>query len=329
MAPLMPGHGRKPNIQQNGSKSYVVKDYNEELPERKEDYMKFSDEMIDIAAEYKAANPSKEMVLGGCSHGGAVAGYMAMNGKKGTWDRILLMNPFLGPPSSLGADFGLSLLRDLLPQILPAFQVVRGDIISWGDDCDHRRWPIDWRKGGHGAICQFTLKNFRGVLEFGNEVEGEARVRAAEDGVFTGGIIDRTMGVGRWVTSSAWNFFSGDSKPPPSNLKVQVTTTSKDDAISNARVHFAVSAIKENVKDGNSGFCAVDAEFSHTWITPIDKPADMDHWWLDANRVQGGKDALAMLTDFVSKGTLVPTRGTVQDDAALSGDPRCDVRKKR
>jgi len=330
MAPLMPGHGRNPNIQQNGSKSYVVKDYYEDLPERKEDYMKFSDEIIEISEEYKAANPNKEMVLAGCSLGGGVSAYMAMHGERGTWNRILLLNPFLGPPTALGADFGLSLLRDVLPAILPAFEALRGDMMGWGKDCDHRRWPGDWRKGGHGGICQFTLKNFRGVLEFGNEVEGEARARAAKDGVFTGGIIDRSVGVGRWLTGGVWDFVSGTSKPPPSDLKVQMLTTSNDDAISNERVHFAVAALKENVKDGNSGFCVMDAEMSHTWITPIDKPAEMDHWWLDANRVQGGKDALEMLTDFVSKGIFVPTSGaTVQDDNALEGDSRCDVRKKR
>lgn len=330
MAPLMPGHGRNPNIQQNGSQSYVVKDYYEELPERKEEYMTYSDEIIEISEEYRAKYPSREMVLAGCSHGGAVSGYMAMNGKVGTWNRILLLNPFLGPPSSLGADWGLSLLRNLLPAILPAFQVVGGDTISWGEDCDHRRWPIDWRKGGHGGICQFSFKNFRGVLEFGNEVEGEARARAAKDGVFTGGVIDRTIGVGSWVTGGLWNFISGNSKPPPSDLRVQVTTTSKDDAISNERVHFAVAALKKNVKDGNSGFCVMDAEMSHVWISPIDKPADMDHWWLNATRVHGGKSALQMLTDFVSRGIFVPTSGdTVQDDKALKGDPRCDVRQRR
>ena len=175
MVHLLPGHGWMPKSSQ-----------------RKEDYMEFSVELVKIAEEYKEENPNKEMVLGGCSHSGAIAGYMAMNGERGTWDRILLMNPFFAPPSGLGADWGLSLLRDPLPALLPAFETVLGsDVVSFGADCNHQRWPIDHRDGGTGGFCQFTLKNFRGLLEFSNEVEGEARARAAKDSVFTGGLIDR------------------------------------------------------------------------------------------------------------------------------------------
>lgn len=327
MAPLLPGHGRMPKIEKNGSNAYVVTDYHKEFPDRKEPYMKFSDEMIKIAEEYKAENPNKQMVLGGCSHGGAIVGYMAMNGVRGTWDRILLMNPFFAPPSGLGADWGLSLLRDLLPALLPAFETVLGsDIVSFGADCQQKRWPSDYRDGGTGGICQFTLKNFRGVLEFGNEVEGEARARAAKDGVFTGGLIDRGVGFGSWVTTGLWRFLSGKTKPPPTNLKVQLLTTSKDNSISNDRIHFAAAAIDKNVKSGNSGYCVLDAEMSHTYIAPIDKPKTMDHWWLEPPRVRGGKDVITMLVDFVSKGMMVPLSGdTVTDDRALIGDPRCDV----
>lgn len=329
MAPLLPGHGREPDIQKNGSNAYTVTDYSADLPTRGSEYEQYSKEVIEIARKYKDANPGKKMVLNGISHGGAVAVYLAMNGEVGTWDRVMLMNPFLAPPTAMGADYGLSFLRHIVPQVLPAFKFAVGDRINWGEDCDRKRWPSDPRKGGTGGICQFDVENFRAVLEFGNLVEGEARVRAAEVGVFTGGVVDRIKGVTDMVKHNLWQIATGASAPP-SNLRVQLLTTSMDGSISNARVHFAAAALQKMVVPGSgSGYCALDAPFGHTYINPPDKPVGEDMWFLDAKNVKGGKSIVDLLAGFLAEGEVMPVSGTIQDDKALKGDPRCDVSRRR
>jgi len=329
MVPNMPGTGRTPKIEKVGS-GYEVTDYTDDFPEHGGEYEDFSGELIKIVSKYKRENPGSEVIVVGCSHGGGVATYMAMNADEGTIDRVLLMNPFLSPPTSLGADYGLSLLRDLVPQVLPAFSLFRSEFITWGDDCNNRRWPTDPRqKDSTGGVCTFTLKNFRGVLEFGNNVEGEARARAAQMGVFTGGIVDRAVGVLQAASSYAWNFITGNTRAPPSNLRVQIVTTENDGAISNARVHFAAEALQYAVIEGNSEMCALPESFEHTYINPPDKPLGSDLWWLDSSRVQGGRSMIDMLVGFVSDGRFLPAKGTVQSDSYLEGDAACDVQKKR
>lgn len=327
--PNLPGHGRTATVKSNGTRSYEVSEYLEDLPERGSEYEAFSRELIEIARKYKDSNSGKKLVLAGCSHGGAVAIHMAMNGEVGTWDRILLMNPFLAPPTSLGADYGLSFLRKLVPQALPLFKPVTGDFVSWGPECETARWPGDVRKAGHGGICQFDLRNFRAVLEFGNLVEGEARTRAAKLGVFTGGVVDRTIGMAQLLTHSAWQLVTGGGDPPPTKLVVQMVTTSNDGAISNARVHFAAAAISKSVLGQQSGYCSFDKEFEHTYINPIDKGVNVDLWWLDPSRVVGGKGVLELFEEFLTAGTLIPTDGTIQDDKFIKGDPRCFCNKRR
>jgi hypothetical protein len=253
---------------------------------------------------------------------------MAMNGEVGTWDRIQLMNPFLAPPTAMGADFGLSFLRYIIPRVLPAFGLLGDGRMGWAEDCDRKRWPGDPRNGGTGGICNFDLENFRAVLEFGNVVEGEARVRAAKLGVFTGGLVDRLIGVRDMLQHKTWAIATGASAPP-TNLKVQLLTTSNDDSISNDRVHFAAAALGKMVTGAGSGYCALDAEFGHTYINPLDKPVGSDMWWLDPARVVGGQSVVELLAGFLSEGDLMSVRGTIQDDSSLKGDPRCEVTQRR
>lgn len=329
MVPNMPGTGRAPRIEKNGSE-YVLTDYTADFPEHGDGYEDYSQELMVIAGKYKEENPSSEVTIVGCSHGGGVAAYMAMRMDEGFFDRVLLMNPFLAPPTAIGQDYGLSFLKDIVPQVLPAFTLFRSEFISWGDECNIRRWPTDPRsKDSTGGVCTFTLKNFRGVLEFGNSVEGEARARAADLGVFTGGIVDRAVGVLQAATSLAWNFVTGSTTAPPSNMQVQIVTTEMDTAISNARVHFAAEALAHAVVEGNAKMCALPEEFEHTYINPPDKPLDKDLWWVESNRVRGGKSIIDMLVDFASDGIFIPAQGSVQSDRFLEGDPACDVVQKR
>lgn len=327
VAPNMPGHGRSPTVTANGTDSYVVTDYSDDLPERGTGFSDYSEQLAEIGRKYKSANAGKEMAIVGCSHGAAVAMYTVMRSEVGTWDRLMLMQPFLAPPTALGADYGLSALRVLIPQVLPALGLFREDKISWGAGCEQRRWPGHPQTGGHGGFCQFGLLNFRGVLEFGNLVEAEARTRAAKLGVFTGGVIDIAHGITQHFMHNAWEFFGG-AKPPPVDIKIQILATAFDGSVSNQRIHFLYKAIKKSTVGHHSGCCAMDRDFEHTFINPVDKALDKDMWWLDPSRVQGGKSVLDMLEDFVSEGILFPTDGTVQDDKGLIGDDRCGVNKK-
>lgn len=335
MVPNMVGHGRSPKVvldqtdlehaMNTTPNQYTVTDYTEDFPESGSEYVAYANEIIKIVQRYKAANPDKEVSLVGISLGGAVATHMAMQAPE-LWDRVTLMNPFLAPPTALGADYGLSFLKRIVPKILPAFSIIRGDMISWGAACDKKRWP--GQSGGHGGICQFTLKNFRAVLDFANEVEGEARARAAKLGVFTGGVIDRTLGVASAAAQQVWQVFNRtESHTPRANMKVQLLTSSNDGAISNARVHFTAAALRQELAPGNFGYCVMREEFSHVYISPVDS-VGRDHWWLDPQRVVGGKTAIDLLDNFISNGVLVPEgQDVVEDDDFIQGDPRCDIQQ--
>lgn len=328
LAPILPGHGRAPLVTPNSSSSYEVRDYLDELPTSGDDFEGYSRELIEIARKYKAENANKEMVLVGVSFGGAVATFMAMNGEAGTWDRLMLMQPFLAPPEQLGDDFTPSSLRRILAVTLPAFKLLTNDTMTWGAECEEARWPADPRKGGHGGNCQYTLSNAAAVLGFGNLVEAEARTRAAKSGMFIGGVVDRAEGLKELLKHKAWQLVSGGGDPPPTKPKIQLLATSFDDALSNPRVHFLAKALAASTMSDHSAYCALDREFNHTFINPIDKTFDADLWWLDASRVEGGRSILDMLEAFASEGIVFPTDGTIQDDEALKGDPRCAVSKR-
>jgi len=335
MAPNLPGHGRAPRIVPNGTISgkttYAVEDCPADLPEHADGYENYAKEFVEIARKYRKDNPGKETVLVGVSHGAAVTAYMAMNGEVGMWDRLLLMQPFLAPPTALGADYGIPILRQLLPEVLPMFQLFGHSGVSWGQEYDERRWPGNVGGGSTGGFGKFYLKHLRGLLQFGNLVEGEARARAAKLGVFTGGLIDRLLGVAQLLTHQAWDLATGGTDQPPSNLKVQLLGTSNDLYVSNARIHFAASALGKSTMGHQSGYCVLDKEFDHTYINPIDKQVNgvmpYDMWWLDPGRVVGGKSIIDLIIGFLSEGELFRVRGTVQDDRWLKGDPRCDVQK--
>jgi len=323
MAPVLPGHGRMAKVEETDNGSFAVTDWLNDIPVVPKDYEDYASELISITERYRAENPSKEMVLVGCSHGGAISTYMAMNSQVGTWDRIMLLNPFLAPPTGLGADYGISGLRDLLPELLPAIGGIFMDDISWGEPCDRKRWPTDWRHGGTGGTCHFSLENFQAVLKFANEVEGEARSRAASTGVFTGGIIDRAEGFRLWTRELAWRFLTGQMPPQRSKLQVQLLATAFDGAVSNARIHFLSKALRKSTT--NPGYCVLPKEFTHTWINPNDK-LDYDAWWMDPNRIVGGRTVIENLVDFVNEGTLFPVSDqTETEDRALIGAPLCDV----
>jgi len=327
MAPMLPGHGRAPLVTPNGSSSYEVRDYMDDLPTTADDFEVYSRELIEIARKYKAANANKEMVLVGVSFGGAVATFMAMNGEVNTWDRLMLMQPFLAPPEQLGYDFTPSALRRLIQFSLPAFKLLGNDTITWGEWCEEARWPGDPREGGHGGTCQFTLAASSAVLGFGNLVEAEARARAAKGGVFIGGLVDRAEGLLDLAKHTVWNIVTGGAAPA-SKPKIQVLATSGDDGVGNGRIHFLAKALASSTVSNLSAYCVLDREFNHTFINPIDKAFDADLWWLDASRVKGGRSILDMLEVFASEGIIFPVDGTIQDDEALKGDPRCAVTQR-
>lgn len=329
IAPNLPGHGRVGRVSAIDNGSYELKNYLDDLPVRGSEFKAYAMELVEIGRKYRAANADKEMALVGCSHGAAVAMSVGMNGEPGTWDRVMLMQPFLAPPTSLGADYGISVLRQLIPQVLPALQLISEDAISWGPACEEKRWPGHPQKGGHGGMCQFGLLNFRAVLEFGNAVEAEARARAAKLGVFSGGLIDMADGLLKFIGHNAWHgVMGGDGAAPQSDTKIQILATENDGSVSNQRIHFLARALAQASFAEQSSFCAVPENFEHTFINPVDKALDKDMWWLDPNRVQGGRSVLEMMVDFVSDGALIPTAGIVTLDKSLEGDPACAVNKK-
>lgn len=331
MAPTMPGHGRVPRVTQNDTMDeyYTVKDYTAELPTRGANYASYADELASIVKQYKADNPSNPIVLVGISHGGAVATYLSIK-HAGLFNRVMLMNPFIQPPTSLGADYGLSFIRKILPKLLPAVGKIRGDEISWGEACDKKRWPSS--TGGHGGMCQFTLSNFKAVLEFANLVESMARSEGARIGVFTGGMLNRVQGVAQYFLSAAskrlhrYNATGGEELH---DFRVQLLTTVKDASIANSRVHFLARGLAKSNLSGSFGYCAMPEELGHVYISPIDNPT-RDHWWLASDTVEGGATALDVLATFIGTGRFVPSKGTVDksQDKFIAGDPLCYMKRK-
>jgi len=320
MIPLFPGHGRVPTLTANGS-GYKYMDYLEDLPTRGSGYSRYGDKLIELAHEYAEENSGKQMVLVGCSHGGALAAYVAMRSGAGFWNRVLLLNPFLAPPLGLAQYIDLDFIKDWVPQFLQSIGLFR-ERFGWGEECEQLRWPnrADKGEGTTGGICQFKPENLQGVFEFALNVEGEMRSRAANDGIFSDGIFDVVEGVDDAWSNEGWAFGTSTRLQA---TKVQLIATEEDSAVSNLRIHNAAKAMEKGLEKNKFGYCVYAKEFEHTFVNPIDKEVDM--WWLDRSQVKGAKTPVDRIVEFVDDGALFPTRGQVTEDSALRGDPSCDI----
>lgn len=328
MVPNMVGHGRIPKVRESPDKNgtYEVEDYTEELPIHGSQYVEYADKIIEIVKQFSEEQPDKPIVLTGISLGGTVALYMSMQAPE-LWDRVMLMNPFIQPPTSLGADYGLSFFGNILPKFMPAFSLIRGDMISWGETCDKKRWP---GHTSHGGICQFTLNNFAAVFQFANTVEYMARKKSAQYGVISGGLVDRIEGAFRYAFSSLRRKLGRKhERKAKKGVKIQLLTSIKDSAIANARVHSLAKAFSKSPLKKDYSYCVMPEEMGHVYICPKDTP-DRDHWWLDSEKIEGGATVLDMLASFIADGNFVPKgEGTVpgDEDKFIEGDPLCQVEK--
>jgi len=336
VAPLMVGHGRNPNKSNVKdekcwnedwvcSDGQCTTDYSEDLPESSSGYEAFANELIDIVQQYKDENPNNEIVVAGISHGGAVTTYLAM-GAPHLWNRVLLMNPFLQPPTQLGAEYGVSFMRDVIPLVLPGIQALRGsDRMSWGEGCEPKRCPGDPRNGGHGGFCNFHWSRFAGVLQFANTVEKRMRALGAEQGHLTGGLINRLDGALRFGWhKTAGRLFGNAYKP---NYTIQLVTSIKDGAIANSRVHWLDKAFERSPLKDKVGFCVFPEEFKHVYQSNKDY-VNRDQWWLDEKKIRGGKTVVDMFVDFIVAGKFVPKSTEVvakEQDQYIENDPICDV----
>lgn len=160
-----------------------------------------------------------------------------------------------------------------------------------------------------------------------------SRREGAKAGVFTGGILDRILGVGDFAQSLAKRAVTGDfsrlTTESGHTRQVQLVTSEMDGAISNARVHFAAAALDKRLEDNAFGYCVMKEEFKHVFISPVDDFPERDQWWLDPNRIEGGRTVLQLLNDFIVDGKLFPASKTevAEQDKFLKGDPMCDVHK--
>jgi len=291
------------------------------MPTRGQVFIDYADELNEAMKKYKRANPGKEMVIIGHSIGGALSTHMTLAAPR-LWDRLMLLNPFFSP-AFLPAHLDFAVLRAVTGIILPAAQYFSStETQRWSEGCDAIRLQPN---GGHGGMCHFTLLHLRAWLELGRFVQGEAENVAAEHGVFTGGITSRVWGVGHWATSRVLH-----REQHTSGVSTQILAAVGDGAVQNANLHFLTRAFHAWATGGNS-FCNFPAEFTHNFLAPIDYPW-VDHWWLDRNRVAGGRTVIDHMVGFVRDGTHVPVTGTLdlsQDDGLMTlqdnSDGRCDV----
>lgn len=311
------GHGRAPEIVHGAN--WRVTDFVDDLPTDGQVYIEYADELNKAMKKYRRDNPGKEMVIVAHSIGGTMSTNMVVEEPE-LWNKVLLMNPFFSPkflPKHLGHTLTTAVARVMLPTV----DYFSPGTHRWSEGCDAIRLAPN---GGHGGMCQFSNYHLRAWLELGNIVQGKTEAFGSEHGVITGSPAARVWGSVRWAKTS----IMGHQTVSP--IQTQIMTTASDGAITNANVHFLSRAFAAWAK-GGAGYCVVPKDFTHNWVCPVDFPW-VDHWWLDKNRVQGGKTPIDHIASFVRDGTTVPTRGTVlhdhQDNEVL-GDDLCDLHKAR
>ncbi|MFN8672176.1 MAG: alpha/beta hydrolase [Candidatus Sericytochromatia bacterium] len=139
--PLLPGHGQKPNINEN-----KVKDNSLRLPDLNSIgiYDEFAKSMGSMLKNEKGTK-----IVAGLSVGGAIAA-KSMITNQDVFDRGLLMAPFFNAASLSGSIF-LPLFGNFIPE----------KEISWGNGCENQR------KAGRAGYCDFKLGNVAAARKFG------------------------------------------------------------------------------------------------------------------------------------------------------------------
>lgn len=252
MTPTLPGHGRKWSRQVGSNGNYTYKDDIQDLPLSERPYLDFARSVGMLAAQFRREHPRGQVVLVGHSVGGLLAAQIVITNAS-LFDRVLLMNPHIGPPNRL-----LNIIR-AMPHGVP---------LSWnllGERCDERR-GVD-----SGAYCQFKLGHFRAVLDMSNH------------------LYCANWGASRCLSTG---FRQVDhqveiSKKSMSRIKnLQIVLTVGDRAVQNFRARNLMEMIKKEqyrnrAKLGPPGaLCHWPVELEHAYHVPRDYP-HIDFWWLE------------------------------------------------
>lgn len=147
LAPLLPGHGRRPTLDPSGA----ARDDVRFLPEEGA-YLAYA-QLAKRMDEVVATAPGTRMVAG-ISVGGAIAARAAEDGV--AFDRAALLNSFFD-----AAGFSALLLS-------PTSALAPHSRQGWGAGCEQER------ARGRAGYCQFEITHLRAVQRFGRETASRA-----------------------------------------------------------------------------------------------------------------------------------------------------------
>lgn len=275
MAVTLPGHGRKwesrPAIVTHGSSKGTVnvstvsrRDNLTDMPFDKDAWLVFNEALSQMAQQFKLEHPGGVLTIVGHSIGGLMSLDAAIM-RPHVFDRVLIMNPELGPPSVL-----LYPLEAVLKHLR-----LSNDML--GESCeDHRSNPHYT-----GGYCQFKFGNIGSVWSLGKH------------------LYCRKWEIAR-CTLAGWHFDQKQRDQARRNMtalkSIQMVATHHDVAVESKRIFRFMDQMDllRPLGHPHSGMCLWPAEMKHCYLTP----GGVDgKWWEEY--------ALEALLKYLTHGTKI------------------------
>uniref|UniRef100_A0A7S1FDD6 AB hydrolase-1 domain-containing protein n=1 Tax=Noctiluca scintillans TaxID=2966 RepID=A0A7S1FDD6_NOCSC len=260
MGVTLPGHGYKweerPAIvtQNSGSAQVERRDNITDMPFDKDAWLVFNEALGVMATQFKKEHPTGVIAIAGHSIGGLMAMDVVLK-RPTIFDRILIMNPELGPPSQL------------LNPMNPLIKHVRLSNDLLGEACEPER-------DGHlysGGYCQFKFGHIGSVWE-----------------------LARHLYCNEWSISrcvlTGWAFNSWKYHQARHNMSVlksiQMVTTKNDPAVEEKRILRFMSELHTVRPAGhpNTGVCMWPEVMTHSYLIPSfakEGHPGGPQWWKD------------------------------------------------
>jgi len=243
----------------------------------------FCDALISLAEQFKKEHPSGVTAVVGHSVGGLLAMHVAME-RPQVFDRVLVMNPALGPPIGL-----------MYP--LEAFgRHWRLSNDMFGQPCESLRS----HKNYCGGYCQFKFGNIGSLWAAAKRLYCDA------------------WAISR-CTLAQWQYDRASherTKRTMADLKsFQMVATAKDMAVQEKRIfRFWDKMETERPQSANTGLCMWPAEMTHSYLDPGSERKE-GLWWKNISME-------AIMTYLTHGKTIdvVVRRGTPNMRSSLRGD---------
>lgn len=260
MGVTLPGHGYKweerPAIvaQKSGIRQVERRDNITDMPFDKDAWLVFNEALGVMASQFKKEHPTGVTAIAGHSIGGLMSLDVLMR-RPTLFDRALIMNPEIGPPS---------------PLLYPAEALLKHARLSndmLGEACEPERGGALYP----GGYCQFKFGNIGSVWSLAKH------------------LYCKEWGISRCVLAG-WHFNARKYDKARHNMtilkSIQMVATQDDTAVEQKRILKFMGALQtvRPVGHPNTGICMWPAVMTHSYLIP--SYAKKGHpggpqWWKD------------------------------------------------